>query len=307
MTPPNSSPVNEGSKKRRISRSTLVPVEVHVEDDRVPLFEIDDPTYLTPKSSRPNRNVRSSGSSNDQSADASPSRSNRSVMDVGRKTRPQSFRKDHALPMVPENKVGQRRSKKVLESPKDLPQPPRSFNSQRRRHQSVPATSVSRTGAVNDRDALPQARGHVLQELSNNAILLKEFASFKKTVLERLPAATPRTQSDHVRPADAPTAAVVTENEDEQPRPRKKKGRSDPEWQRQHPKLDKNVPRTPDEEVIRIGKIKNAYERHVQAPCAFSRRGRLYKGPDGYKHLLTQIDENGSTVWDFEEVTRIGG
>ena len=182
-----------------------------------------------------------------------------------------------------------------------------SLSARRIRYQSVPATSVSRTGAVNELDASPQApqngRGHVLRELSNNAVLLgigsvnKELASIKKMVLERLPA-TPRTQGAPFPSVNVPIAAAVTNGEDERPQTRRKK------WSLEHPQLDKDVHRDlrlPDEAIIEIGKNPNAYERHRQAPYAFSRRGRLYTGRGCYKHLLAQTDENGSMVWSPEE------
>ena len=188
-----------------------------------------------------------------------------------------------------------------------------SLSARRIRYQSVPATSVSRTGAVNELDVSPQApqngRGHVLRELSNNAVLLgigsvnKELASIKKMVLERLPA-TPRTQGAPFPSVNVPIAAAVTNGEDERPHTRRKK------WSLEHPQLDKDVHRDlrlPDEAIIEIGKNPNAYERHRQAPYAFSRRGRLYTGRGCYKHLLARTDENGSMVWSPEEQFRLRG
>ena len=316
MTPLNSSSVSKKSNTRRNSTGAHVPCEAHVEDDWRPMFDDDEPMFPASSSSLPNQKVRSASLSDARSAHTSPSQSDHGIMDVRTKLGPQIPDEDPTPPIVPEHEVVQRLSKEGPESLNGRSQRPRSFIAQRRRYQSVPVKPVSSsTSTVNERDASPQPtqkrHDHALQELSNNAILRdmkNKLASFEKRVLERLPAMT-RIQSAPVRLATAPTATAAAEDEDEDERrqQRRTKRVSDVERQLRYPKLNRNVPehlRLPDEDIIEIGRAINGYEKHVQAPYAFSWRGRLYSR---YKHLLARRDGNGSTVWSVDQISRMRG
>lgn len=267
MTPPDSSPARKGSHNRQKSTGAHMPLETNF--DNV------------------NRNPGSADSVDNQSAPTSPSQDNRGVMDVRTKSRRKTL-SNHSSATVTEDKVVERTSKEVREESKGRPQPGRSFNLQRHRHKSVPASSISRTITLNETNASPQPaqshRDYALQELSNNAILHK-LASVEKVLLERLPA-TPRIQNDSDRPAPAVTAAAAVGDEDERPQQRRTKRVSDAERQLQRPKLDRHVPehlRLPDEDIVNIRRTSSRYERHVQAPYAFSWRGCVYAP---YKHLF---------------------
>lgn len=154
----------------------------------------------------------------------------------------------------------------------------------------------------------PQQTVNASQEASDNAILWKmrrTLATFKKRLKEDLPAA-PQIQSAAVQPAPAPTTATTAPaqggNRAGRVRTRKKKRRSPVEWELRFPELDRNVPRLPDEDIIRVGRIVNFYQRHQKAPYAFSRRGRLRLGP--YKYLLAR-HRDGVPGWTADEISRL--
>ena len=214
----------------------------------------------------------------------------------------------------------------VKQVPKVLPRacsgldgPQMSFNTQRQRHQSVPANLFSKKITADERNPLhpsePQRHDNPLQEISNNTTVLRtlarKLASMEK-ILERIPAAPP-TQVAPVQPALAPapapaptvTAAAPEGNTAEQPpaRTRRKKP-SRAERQRKLPKLNRNVPahlRLPEEGIIAIGRCINHYERHRQAPYAFSWDGTLFAD---YKRLLVKT-VNGRPVWTADEINRL--
>ena len=308
ITPPDSSP-SSGSKISRKSSSARVPFEPHIENDWQPVFDDDDTMFPTPKSSPTNQDVGSAGPSRDH---ASPLHSNHGVMDVRTKPRPETFRKDQPAPTVPENKLGQRLSGEVPESHKGRAQPPKSFDAQRRRHQSMPANLTSRIVNESEVSSQPAQRGHdhALQELSNNVGgLEKKFTSLEKVVLERL-LAPPSTQIAASQAATAATVIVTAGtrggNGAERSNSRKKKNASVAERQLTRPILDRNVPpehRLPDEELIEIGRKEksNHYERHQSAPYAFSWYGYLW---EDYKYLLDRRD-NGEPVWTEAEIRRV--
>lgn len=69
------------------------------------------------------------------------------------------------------------------------------------------------------------------------------------------------------------------------------------EQQLRRPKLDRYVPhdrRTSDQELIRIGRYKKRYDRHISAPYAFRWDGKLFSE---YRYLVDRIDTNGDG-WD---------
>lgn len=71
------------------------------------------------------------------------------------------------------------------------------------------------------------------------------------------------------------------------------------------PEFDRNVPPhrwLPNDRIIQIGTIIRGYERHKQAPQAFSYHGHLYAL---YHHLLTQKDEHGNLIWDTSTIKRL--
>ena len=175
---------------------------------------------------------------------------------------------------------------------KGLPQPGRSFNLQRRRYNSVPARSISRTMPPSEPNASPQPaqslHDHALHEILHKLVNVeKKLASVEKNMLERLPA-TPAIQNAAGRPAPAVTAAAAVANDAERPQRRKRKRVSDAVRQLQRPKLDGHVPdhlRLPDEDIIRIGRTLRGYEKHVQAHYAFDWRGVVRAR---YKHLFKE-------------------
>ena len=307
MTPPDSSPASKDSTTRGKSTGAHVPLDFHVNDDCQPLADDDDPVFPTPRSSpttQSTQRIRSAESSDYQSCDTSPSQSKCVDRNTRTKSGSPNNGKDQPSPYVDKNKVNQI-TKEVPGSPNGRPLRPRSLGAQRKRHQSVPVNLLNRKPTLDERDA--QRRDNPLQEISSNAILLKmdrTLASMRKEVLERLPA-TPRIESVTILPETAPSAAAVDGNHGVRAQRRRRKGASASERRRRYPRLDKNVPehlRLPPEEIIKLGRIKKAYERHLKAPYAFSDTGRLYAP---YKELLVRLDSNGSTVWDANEISRL--
>ena len=192
----------------------------------------------------------------------------------------------------------------------------RSFDAQRRRHQSAPVNVLSRNTAVDDRDRLlpsaQQRHNNVLQEISNNAIfqrMVQRMDEFQKAILERLPATTP-TQIAAAGPVLAPAASITAPAQGvnrvgQPPAGRNSRGLSHAERLPRFPKYDRNVPehlRHTDEEIIEIGRIVNCYERHKRAPEAFGwGRGRLYCQ---YNELLSRTVD-GVLVWTPDEIRRL--
>lgn len=214
--------------------------------------------------------------------------------------------------------VGVKQVPKVVpKASSGLDGPQMSFNTQRQRHQSVPANLFSKKITVGERNTLhpsePQRHDNSLQEISNNTTVLRTLArkleSMEK-ILERIPA-TPPTQVAPVQPAPAPapapTVTITTPDADRAEqgpaRPMRKKP-SRAERQRKNPKLSRDVPahlRLPDEDIIAIGRCVNHYERHRQAPYAFSWNGTLYAD---YKRLLVKTVD-GRPVWTADQINRL--
>ena len=183
--------------------------------------------------------------------------------------------------------VGARQISKILpEALSVLDRPQRSFDAQRRRHQSVPVNVPSRSTTA------PQRQDNALQEFSNNAALQRCVDKLEK-VLERLPAAIPTQMAAPGAPAASITAPAQGLNGVERP----STGAS-------RRKLDRNVPehlRHTDEEIIEIGREVNRHERHKRAPEAFGSTGRLYSE---YNRLLSRTID-GVTVWNDEQIRRL--
>ncbi|KAG8525302.1 uncharacterized protein KY384_008946 [Bacidia gigantensis] len=77
------------------------------------------------------------------------------------------------------------------------------------------------------------------------------------------------------------------------------------ELEKQYPRFSKDLPAegsAPDSEIIRIGKLESGYERHRNAPYAFSYRGRLYHP---WTYLLQAQDEDGQPVWTLNTIRRL--
>ena len=209
--------------------------------------------------------------------------------------------------------VDARQISKILpEAPSILDRPQRSFDAQRRRHQSVPVNVASRSTTGDERNHsfpfAPQRQDNALHEISNNAILQRCVDKLEK-VLERLPAAVPAqiaVPGSVSAPAASITAPAQGVNRVEQPRAGRNTRRlSHAERLRRFPKCDRNVPehlRHTEEEIIEIGRIVNWYERHKRAPEAFGwGRGRLYSE---YNELLGR-SINGVPVWTADEIRRV--
>lgn len=110
--------------------------------------------------------------------------------------------------------VGVKQVPKVVpKASSGLDGPQMSFNTQRQRHQSVPANLFSKKITVGERNTShpseQQRHGNPLQEISNNTTVLKTLArklESMERILERIPA-TPPTQVAPVQPAPAPAPA----------------------------------------------------------------------------------------------------
>ena len=213
--------------------------------------------------------------------------------------------------------VGARQILKILpEASSILDRPERSFDAQRRRHQSAPVNALSRNTRVDERIHLgasaPQQHNNVLQELSNNTIVQRmeqRMDEFQKAMLERLPTTAP-TQVDAAGPVVAPaprTAAPAqgVNGVEQSPAVRNTRRLSHAERLLKFPKYDRNVPqhlRHTEDEIIVVGRIVNWYERHKSAPEAFGwGHGRLFTE---YNHLLNR-SVNGVPVWKPEEIRRL--
>lgn len=216
-----------------------------------------------------------------------------------------------------ENVSASQTSKILPEASSVLDRPQRPFDAHRQRHQSAPVNVASRNIAVGDRDRdrllPPTLHRHdtALQEISNNVIfqrLERRMDEFQRVILERLPATAP-TQVAALGPVSAAAANVTAPaqggNGAEQAPPRRRwKKPSYAERQMKNPKLDRNVPEHlvhTDDEIVEIGRVVNAYERHVEAPEAFDWSGRLYAK---YKRLLVR-SVDGVPVWTAEEISRV--
>ena len=73
---------------------------------------------------------------------------------------------------------------------------------------------------------------------------------------------------------------------------------------RDYPKLSRKVPRAErcnSQELITVGRTVNAYQRHWQAPYAFSRRGHLRAK---YHYLVDSVDAKGCK-WSGKETARV--
>ena len=201
--------------------------------------------------------------------------------------------------------VGVRRILKPLpEVSSGLDRPQNPFENQRQRHQSMPVNFLSRNTIVEERNLLPpsasQRRNNALQDITNSAIFLNMDRRITSLAEEIRQVAA-------VQPAQAPTAAPTNtttaqggDRADHPPARRKSKRPSHAERRLKNPKLDRNVPahlRLTDDQVVGVGRIVNPYERHVKAPQAFGRNGRLYSA---YKHLATR-SFNG---WTADEICR---
>ena len=212
--------------------------------------------------------------------------------------------------------VGARQISKILpeiSSVHDRPQ--RSFDAQRRRHQSAPVNVFSRNSNSDERNnsflIAPRREDRALQEISNNSIfqrMERRMDEFQKAILERLPATAP-TPIAAAGPVSAPapiTAAAAAQGENEvDGRPASSNERKRPS-RAIRPRLDRNVPahlRLTDEAIIEVGRIVTGYERHVGAPQAFDQRGRLFAD---YKRLLSRTaDDGGGLVWTPGEIRRL--
>ena len=205
--------------------------------------------------------------------------------------------------------VGARQIAKILpEASSVLDRPQRSFDAQRQRFQSAPVDTRRKTN-----DTAPTGPGrlnNVLHEISNNAIFKRmeqRMNDFQRVILERLPATAP-TQVAAAGPLLAAAANVTAlaqgGNGAEQAPARRKKKPSRAEAQLRKPRLNRDVPEHlvhTDDEIIEIGRIVSAYQRHTEAPEAFAWSGRLYAK---YKHLLVR-SVDGVQVWTADEISRI--
>ena len=216
-------------------------------------------------------------------------------------------------PSGQENVGARQTSKTLLGASSVYDRPQRSFDAQRRRHQSAPVHVVGRNSAVGERDRLLQSapqQHDVLHEISNNAIFKRmnqRMDEFQKAILERLPATAP-TQIAAAGPVSAPapnTAAAAQGENGADGRPASSSERTRPS-RAIRPRLDRNVPahlRLTDEAIIEVGRIVTPYERHVGAPQAFDQRGRLFAD---YKRLLSRTaDDGGGLVWTPDEIRRL--
>ena len=192
----------------------------------------------------------------------------------------------------------------------------RSFDAQRRRHQSAPVNVLSKNTDGDERDPVlpsaPKWPDNALREISNNAAILRrvdELEKLQRAILERLPATAP-TQSTTPGSVPAPTPSTATAAQAEHgidPAPAGSERQDPPhaERQRKRPKLDRNVPahlRLSDERIVEIGRIVARYERHEKAPQAFDERGRFYAE---YKRLLSRTVDGGGLVWTPDEIRRL--
>ena len=206
-------------------------------------------------------------------------------------------------------------------------QPRTPFSDQQKRHQSAPAPSIRRKDKRSPVAQETRRQGATELLAANSTIsgsdaLLYGFnASLKR--LERVVDTlqkTPNGQSNQIQqvvnppvapapvaPAPAPApppppASAVTG--DGQPAQKKRKTTAERKAAGR-PELDKNVPhhdRLPDQMLLEIGKDTDGYQRHKQAPYAFSWKGRLYTD---HRRLLTARDQQGNQIWDCEVIKRV--
>ena len=207
--------------------------------------------------------------------------------------------------------VGVRRIPKPLpEVFSSLDRPQNSFDTRRQRHQSVPVNLLSRSTTVDERNSQALLAPHQLDIarsdntiLSNITSLNRSFEQFSATLLTQITGIQPA-PAPASAPASVPSAAAQGESRTEPPAGRKRKKPSPAERQITKPKISRDVPehnRLSDGDIIKIGRIKNSYERHRKAPQAFSWGGRLYRE---YKHLVVRT-VNGVPVWTAAQIMRL--
>ena len=285
----------------------------------------DSNTKCSPSMALPVRNRGDSARTHDPSSIGQPSKSAELNKSCNYITPPRSSPLGQRLgvgvpnegndaPYGQEN-VGARQTSKILPEASSVhDRPQRSFDAQRRRHQSAPVNVLSRSSNGDERNNLflvaPRREDHALQEISNNSIfqrMERRMDAFQKAILERLPTTAP-TQIAAAGPVSAPapiTAAAAQGENGADQRPASSNERRRPSHANR-PKLDRNVPahlRLSDEAIIEVGRIVSPYERHVGAPQAFDQRGRLFAD---YKRLLSRTaDDGGGLVWTLGEIRRL--
>ncbi|KAK3175887.1 hypothetical protein OEA41_007209 [Lepraria neglecta] len=195
----------------------------------------------------------------------------------------------------------------------DAPQTPRAvtlqvrtFNSQRNRHQSLPA-SLNSTMTITSNPTPPPSspQRRALQLVSPNIDfpdIIKDMAANIKRI-EGMLTHRPIIPMTPIRqPAPAPKAQRNEAGEAQRPR---KKRMTEEERKRRSPELSRDVPmeqRLSDRRPIEVGKQIYRHRRHVGASYAFSYRGRLYAE---YNYLLDVLNAEGSQAWDHNEKSRV--
>ena len=260
-----------------------------------PTEVVDSPKYLTPPNSSPLGKEREMAfPSRLRSNDGSPSE--QEVVSTAQATR---------LPL-----------KQSTESIRSR------FDTQRRRHQSMPIEIFCENPVADGRIAPPslsqQQRRNILNEISDNGIL-NQISDMKEKLVtvEKAVQGLPRTTHPPVHsatapaptPAQAPPHASTRNTNDPEQRTQKKKKRNRPtvaEKKLTHPVLDRYAPAYPDlteVEIIEIGRMKSPYERHSRAQQAFDWRGHFY---EEFEHLLLKAVD-GKSVWTAKELKRLVG
>lgn len=203
-----------------------------------------------------------------------------------------------------------------------LPQTPLSV--QKKRHQSMPATSTHRrhtpsrarrekalqgvTERISAQDAIPGSDAllygfsAILSQLKKVAENFEQTANDHGNQTQLVGTAPPPPPPPPPTPPIAANAAATAQGV----QPARRKGRSVAQRRAAgKPQLDKNVPynlRESDERLLEIGKEPNGYQRHKLAPYAYSYQGRLYTE---YIRLLTARDQQGNAVWDYHVMSRV--
>ena len=191
----------------------------------------------------------------------------------------------------------------------DAPQTPRAvtlqgrtFNSQRNRHQSLPA-SLSSTMTITSNPILPtpppsSAQRRALQPISPNI----DFPDIIKDMAANIKRIEGMLTHRPIIPMPAPKAQRNEAGEAQRPR---KKRKTEEERKRRYPELSRDVPmeqRLPDRRLNEVGKQIYRHRRHVGASYAFSYRDRLYAE---YNYLLDVLNADGGQAWDHNEKSRV--
>lgn len=281
MTPPDSSPSGARASQRQKSSDPQLGHDYSVNNDWRPWEDDDDPIF-PPSTPSPRRSIRAPTSKRHRSKGPSAAREDIDSVSSQFKT--------------------------LAQRPSDAKGHDRSFEIRRKRHQSLPAQLRGDGNLTGEPPTMPPIRTQPNQDRVLQLEMIDRMKNIESLLKERQVAPSTQ-QTQHQATATPPNARITApthHNEAAATQRRRKKEKTRAERKAtDRPEIPRDVPmdlRRSDPFLLKVGKIVNPYERHVEAPYAFAWSGRLYAE---YNRLLTEKDEHGGLVFTKEEIRRL--